>query len=165
MAGACSGSTGAIGSINAAGGVGCNSTLPREFHTSTPYASIFTIMGAPISSLELSRGSSYFVSADVSIEISGATQAAAVEVDCTLEDSPSIQDTQKAIVDVAPGEDSIGIQAATTIPLSLPIPNSPSGAMVVIFCGIPTEVPPANATITAATTIDAIQTQSNTSTS
>ena len=158
-------STGAISGVAQSGNVTCSPTLPNELGTSgsavtVPAGSTSTT----VATKSLNAGSSYLVLAYPHAVISGAS-GQHVEVDCTLSvpssstngGTPSSNTITKSLtVNVGSSSQS----EAGTIPLVLPVASATSAQTATVGC-TDTATPSTGATVTVDSTLNAIQTASN----
>jgi hypothetical protein len=111
-----------------------------------------------IASEQLSGGSNYLVTANPQINLSGNTGSTeSVEVDCTLAVGPSASATQTRTLIVDLGSSP----QAQTLSLMVPAPSSPNAVTAAVFCVYKTggSIAP---TVTASTSLNAVQTASDT---
>ncbi len=155
VTGTCSGSAGAVGSINSAGKVQCVSTPPQEFGTSSSTTVPLGSGSTAIASKTLPGGSSYLVLAYPHAQISGAS-GQQVQVDCTLSVSPSNGATLTRSLTVDLGSHA----EAGTIPLVVAAPSAADSGAASVSCSDLYSSGPAP-TVDMVTTINAIQTASN----
>jgi hypothetical protein len=145
---------GAIKSIDSGGKVQCGSTPPQELGTSSPAATL----GAgttTIATKPLAAGSSYLVLAYPHASIS-ANSGQQVTVNCTLSVSSSTAATLTRSLKVEIGAGS----QAGTIPLAVPAPSSATAPTATVGCS-EVHTGAANPNVSVASTINAIQTESN----
>lgn len=141
---------GAVQSIGLSGTVTCTPTLPNEYGTSAPPVTLGA-SSTQIATKSLPAGSSFLILAYPRATITGTTSQR-VEVDCTLS-VPSGTTTTKSLA----GSGSL----VGTIPLVLPIASATSAQAATVSC-TDTATPSTPApTVTVDTTINAIQTASN----
>ena len=151
-------SAGAIASIDSAGKVQCVAAPPQEFGTSTTTA-VTVPKGTtptPITTKSLPGNSSYLVSANPYVQISGTTPAQGVEVDCTLSVGPTSTATQTRSYTVALGADN----QASSIPLVVTAPSNPNAITATVSCA-KTFSGTTEPKVAVSTSINAIQTASN----
>jgi len=145
---------GAIKSIDSGGKVQCGSTPPQELGTSSPAATL----GAgttTIATKPLAAGSSYLVLAYPHATIS-ANSGQQVTVNCTLSVSSSTAATLTRSLKVEIGAGS----QAGTIPLAVPAPSSTTAPTATVACS-EVHTGATNPNVSVASTINAIQTESN----
>jgi hypothetical protein len=148
--------SGAIQSIGLSGTVTCTPTLPNEFGTSSPASALGT-GSTQIASESLSAGSSYLILAYPRATITGGQPAQRVEVDCTLSVPSGTTITRSLAVSAPNATDSL----VGTIPLTLPIASATSAQVATVACtDTATPSTPAPA-VSVDSTINAIQTASN----
>jgi hypothetical protein len=162
VAGPCT--AGAMQSIGQSGDVTCTPVLPNEYGSNTAATALGAI-STQVATQSLAAGSSYLVLAYPHVVIGGGTTAQRVEVGCTLSvpagsgtpppASPTTT-TKTLAVDV----NSNGHSQAGTIPLVLPVASSTSIQTATVSCTESSTGTPAP-TVTVDTTINAIQTASN----
>jgi hypothetical protein len=158
VSGNCSGPAGAIGSITNGGKVTCNSTLPDEFGTSSNPVTV-TSSATSVATRALPSGASYLVFANPYATITGTIAGQQVQVLCTLS-ADGASTTRTISVEV--GTSTRTIEQA--IPIVLPAPSpGPSAGTATLSC-IQTPTTPATPapTVTVQSTLNAIQTSSNT---
>jgi len=143
-------SAGAISSIDSAGKVQCGSTPPQEFGTSSATTTLGSGASA-VASEALPAGPSYLVLADPHAQITGGS-GAQVEVDCTLSANGASL-TRSLIVDKGANDQ------AGTIPLVLAAPSSHGAGTASVSCTKTSSG--ASPTVDVASTVNAIQTASN----
>jgi trimeric autotransporter adhesin len=155
--GNCSGSTGAIGSINNVGKVTCNSTLPDELGTSSSAVAVNSTASTVVTRA-LPSGASYLVFANPYATITGTAAGQQVQVACTLSaDGASTTRTISAEV----GASTRTIEQAIPIVLPAPSPGPSAGTAALSCTQTSTPATPAP-TVSVQSTLNAIQTASNT---
>jgi hypothetical protein len=163
VAGTCT--SGAVTSVTSTGAVACNTAPGLEYDTSA--ASAVTVpagtTATPITTEPLPGGSSYLVTANPYVHITGATAGQQVEVDCTLAVGPATTavQTRSWTIEVGPG----GLPETNSIPLVVTAPSSTNSITAGVACtrtitGAGTGTP----AVTVTTNVNAIQTASNTTT-
>jgi hypothetical protein len=157
--------SGAITSVTSTGTVTCASAPGLEFDTSsaTPVTVPTGTTATPIASEPLAGGSSYLVTANPYVHITGASPGQQVEIDCTLAVGPATTavETRSWTTEIGPG----GLPETNSIPLIATAPSSTNSITAAVACtrtitGTGTSTP----AVTVATNIDAVQTASNTTT-
>jgi hypothetical protein len=145
----------AMSSIDSQGNAQCTATGPKELSASAGATAVTT--NTPISSLTLPSGSSYLVTANPQINVSGTAAASQVNVACTLSLNPGDSSTTQTR--------SVSFQAGThdpqtaVVPLSVPAPSAANGSAAQLACSQTSTA--GTPTATVATSINAIQTASN----
>ncbi|MDX6527560.1 MAG: hypothetical protein QOI43_3071 [Gaiellales bacterium] len=148
----------AIASVDNQGAVKCNPTGPAELSTSTSSPVTLGTSATTIKSLNLAAGSPYLVSATPQLDVSNTTGTKLVTVNCTLAVAPG--DSSTTVTRSAtfqPGPDD----QMASLSLTIPAPAAGNGSSATVSC---TQSSPAGTPKTSvATSINAIQTASNTS--
>jgi hypothetical protein len=153
LAGTCT--SGAISAVDDTGKVTCSQTPPNEYG-STGQSVTLSSTQSQAGSLSLGAGSSYLVFAYPEVTVSSAAASGQVEVDCTLAGNGASV-TRSFQVHVTTTNDQ-----EQTIPLVAAIPSASSATTAALSCtskSTPTTVAPKVAVLS---TINAIQTASNT---
>lgn len=157
VAGPCT--DGAVQSIAQSGDVTCAPVLPNEYGATSPVATLPSGGGADqLTTKSLPAGSSYLALAYAHVTISASSASTQrVEVDCTLSagNAPSV--TEDLAVDASSDSHAL----AGSIPLALPVPSSAGAHTATVSCAevsIPSTPSP---TVTVDTTLNAIQTASD----
>ncbi|HTX08379.1 MAG TPA: hypothetical protein VME22_07195, partial [Solirubrobacteraceae bacterium] len=157
-------STGAISGVAQSGNVTCSPTLPDEFGTSNTAVTLGA-GSTTVATKSLPSGSSYLILAYPRAVISGAS-GQHVEVDCTLSvpssttngGTPSSNTITKSLtVNVGSSSQS----EAGTIPLVLPVASATSAQTATVSCTDTATTPSTGATVAVDSTLNAIQTASN----
>lgn len=168
VTGGCSASHGAINTIASDGSVQCTSTLPQQFATTIP-PTVLRPESPGVSTGSLPLGP-YLVLANPQFTISGGTVGSTVEVDCTLAPLAGggpieLGITKSLVVNLGSGiGQNPSIQAAGTIPLALPVlimKALPGSTTAGVSCS--DSATAGSPTVEMSGTINAIQTQSNSS--
>jgi hypothetical protein len=159
VSGACS-DTAAIGSINRSGGVKCNSTAPMEFGTSSAAVPVGAA-STTVTSKSLAAGT-YLMFAGPYASITNSSSstppiATQIQVNCTLAVPGGVSQSRSVIV--LPGGPAAHQQLA--FPLALPATIGSKGATVTLNCNQVSTPASKIATVTVTSTINAIQTASN----
>jgi hypothetical protein len=168
----------ALTSVTDTGAVTCATTLPAEYDTaSTALASVTSsTAAAAVASESLPGNASFLVTADAAIQVqSNDPSHQNVQVTCTLTAGPS---TTSAISRTTSFDLTYsGEQAATTVPLSVVVPASANAITAQVSCvrsvlfATPTTPAPVHSggavgslapTVGVSSTINAVQTASNT---
>lgn len=160
-------STGAISAVGLSGTVSCTPTLPNELGASSPSVTLGT-GSTPVVTKLLAAGSSYLVLAYPHAVITAGTASGVpqhVDVACTLSvpsssttgGTPNSNTITKSLaVDVTGGSQS----QAGTIPLTLPVSSASSAQTATVSCS-DTATPSTPPTVAVDSTLNAIQTASN----
>jgi hypothetical protein len=161
VSGTCAGNS-AIASVDNQGAVKCNPTGPGEFSTSTASPVALGPGSTSIKSLSLAAGSSYLVTASPQVNVSSIPSGAKLAVvSCTLATTPGDSSTTVTrSVSFQPGSDG----QVAPMSLTLPAPAASNGSSAGVTCTqdvLPSGIMTAPKT-TVATSINAIQTASNT---
>jgi hypothetical protein len=155
----------AIASVDNLGGVKCNPTGPAELSTATtaPVTLGTASGGTTIKSLTLGPGPSYLVTATPQLDVSKIPATAKlVTVNCTLATSPGdASTTVTRSATFQPGPDD----QMASLSLSLPAPAAGNGSTAAVTCtqAVSPSTVTTSPTTTVATSINAVQTASNTS--
>ncbi|MDQ6775552.1 MAG: hypothetical protein M3071_04870 [Actinomycetota bacterium] len=159
--------SGAVTSVTSAGAVACNAAPGLEFDTSsaTPVTVPAGTTATPIASESLAGGSSYLVSANPYVHITGASAGQGVEVDCTLAVGPATTavQTRSWTTEIGPG----ALAQTNSIPLVVTAPSSTNSITATVACTrtiTGTSTGTSTPAVTVTTNINAIQTASNTTT-
>jgi hypothetical protein len=164
VSGTCA-SNSAVASVDNQGGVKCNPTGPGEFSTTTtsPVTIGSASGGTAIKSLTLAAGSSYLVTATPQLDVSKIPATTKlVTVSCTLATTPGdASTTVTRSATFQPGPDD----QTASLALSLPAPAAGNGSTAAVSCAqtVAPSTVTTSPTTTVATSINAIQTASNTS--
>jgi hypothetical protein len=159
VTGTCTG--GAVTSVTSTGAVACNPAPGLEFDTSS--ASAVTVpAGTPatvIASEPLPGGSSYLISANPYVHITGASAGQQVQVDCTLAVGPASTavQTRSWTVEIGPG----GLPQTNSIPLVVTAPASANSITADVACAR-SSTGASSPIVSVASNINAVQTASNT---
>jgi hypothetical protein len=153
--GRCSGITGAIGSIDNAGHVTCNSTLPPELGANNPSTPVGTT-ATTLTSKQLPAGPDYLLIANPYATITSATAGQQVKVTCTL---GAAGQTQARTVSVEIGSSHQTLEQA--IPLVMPVPAQTGTSTASLSCSQASTPAAPVATVTMASTLNAIETGSD----
>jgi hypothetical protein len=145
----------AMTAIDNHGNASCAPTAPKEFGTSSASPVPVTTTSTAIASKALPGGSSYLVLANPQIDVSGASSATQVQVDCTLSLTPG--DASTTTIRGVTVQGGSGHQLAS-IPLMVPAPAVANGSTAAVNC---TRSAGGTPTVTVATAINAVQTASN----
>jgi hypothetical protein len=158
-------STGAVSAVAQSGNVTCTPTLPNEFGTSSSAVTIPAgSTSTQVATKSLPAGSSYLVLAYPHAVISGTT-GQRVEVDCTLSvpnssttgGTPSSNTITKSLaVDLVSSSQSAG-----TISLVLPVASTTSAQTATVACTNTASPSSPTPTVAVDSTLNAIQTASN----
>jgi hypothetical protein len=163
VGGACVGGSQAITSIQNTGRVTCGPTSPSEYDggQSSPVSITSATTATPITGVSLPGNSSFLVLANPQVQVSGAaTTSQHVIVNCTLAVGPSSAATQTRSVSF--DVNSSHEQQYATLPLEVPVGPSTNAQAAQVTCVSTVSGDPSKPTVTAAATIDAIQTATNT---
>ena len=148
---------GAVQSIALSGNVTCTPVLPNEYGGSVQSVTLGS-GPTPLVSKSLPGGSSYLVLAYPHVAVTGSpTNTQRVEVDCTLSASGTQSITEDLAVNLS--NDSHGL--AGSIPLALPVASSVGAQAATLTCQDQSTPSTPTPTVTVDTTINAIQTASN----
>jgi len=163
VGGACVGGSQAITAIQNTGRVTCGSTSPAEYNggQSNPVSVTSPTTTTAITGVSLPGNSSFLVLANPQVQVTGtATTAQHVIVTCTLAVGPSPASTQTRSVsfDVNSAHE---LQSAA-LALQVPVGPSSTAQAAQISCIRSVSGDASTPTVTAAATIDAIQTATNT---
>jgi hypothetical protein len=158
IAGPCT--LGAMQAISVSGSVTCTPVLPNEYGTSSAVAALPAGGGSvQIATKSLPAGSPYLVLANAHVLVAGSpTSTQGVEVDCTLSVPSGNQSTTDDLA-VDLGSDSHNL--AGSIPLALPVSTATSSQVATLSCTDQATPSASPLTVTVDTTINAIQTASN----
>jgi hypothetical protein len=155
--------SGAVTSVTTTGAVACNSAPPLEYDTSlaTPATVPAGTTATPIAGEPLPGGSSYLVTANPYVHVTGASAGQQVEIDCTLSAGPATTAIQSRSWTTEVGANAL--PQTNSIPLVVTAPSSTSAITAGVACtqeitGTGTSTP----AVTVTTNINAIQTASNT---
>jgi hypothetical protein len=174
VSGTCTGGSQAITAVQNNGKVTCGQTSPAEFNggQSDPVAITSPTTATPITGVSLGANSSYLVMANPQIAVNAASNAKGhISVNCTLAVAGSTTATQTRSVsfDVGFGVSGGGtvdatLQQSATLPLQVSVTSNASAQPAQVTCvrslgGSSIGTP----TVTAAGTVTAIQTGTNTS--
>jgi hypothetical protein len=152
VGGACAANS-AMTAIDKTGSPTCTPTAPKEFGaTSTGPITVTT--ATTIASKALPGGSSYLVLANPLVDVSGAP-GTKVQVDCTLGVTPGDASTSSTRSVTIQGDS--GHQLAS-VALMVPAPAVANGSTAQVAC---TRTSTGTPTVTVATSINALQTASN----
>ena len=153
--GRCSGITGAIGSIDNAGHVTCNSTLPPELGANNPSTPVGTT-GTTLTSKSLPAGPNYLLIANPYATITSATAGQQVKVTCTL---GAAGQTQARSISVEIGSSHQTLEQA--IPLVMPVPAQTGTSTASLTCSQASTPAAPVATVTMESTLNALETGGN----
>jgi hypothetical protein len=153
--GRCSGIAGAIGSIDRAGHVRCNSTLPPELGANNPSTPVGT-SSTSLASKSLPAGPSYLLVANPYATITSATAGQQVQVACTL---AAAGHEQSETISAEVGSAKRTLEQAVPIVLAVPAQGT-TGAATLSCKQASTPSTPAP-TVTVQSTINAIETAGN----
>jgi hypothetical protein len=162
VSGTCLAGNQAIVSIDGAGKVGCASAPPLQFGatTTSPVVVADPTTPATILTKSLPGASSYIAFATPYVQVSNGQPGQQVTVSCTLAVGPSTAATQTRTVTVA----FVGPTArdqATSIPLVVTAPSSPNTLTATVSCTRTVQGGTTTPTVNVSTSINALQTQSN----
>ncbi|HWF72723.1 MAG TPA: hypothetical protein VG186_05225 [Solirubrobacteraceae bacterium] len=156
---------GAVTSVTTTGAVACSSAPGLEFDTSssTPVTVPAGTAATAVTTEPLPGGSSYLVTANPYVHVTGATAGQQVEVDCTLAAGPATTAVQTRSWTTEIGANAL--PQTNSIPLVITVPSSANSITAGVACtrsitGTETTTP----AVTVSTNINAIQTASNTTT-
>lgn len=137
----------AVSTVDGAGNVTCNATLPAEIGTGTAATTVGTT-AATVASAPLPGGPSYMIMANPQADVTAASGQ--VRVDCTLAAGSSTQ-TRSVTFQGGATPHQLG-----SMPLTITVPSAVNGSTATVSC---LETPPAGvpATVTVTTNINAIQ--------
>ena len=154
-------SSGAVSAVGLSGTITCTPTLPNELGTNASAVTLGTSSSTPVASKSLPSGSSFLVLAYPHVVIADAPlPSQQVEVDCTLSvpGGASNSITKSLIVNFG---STTSLSQAGTIPLALPVASATSAQTATVSC-TDTATPSTPApTVAVDSTINAIQTASN----
>jgi hypothetical protein len=119
--GTCTGSTGAIGSIQSNGKTTCNSTLPQEVGTTNTVAVPTALTN--VASVPLPAGASYLALANPTAKVTVTGASERVSISCTLTVGANTQ-TRSATI---PGTGASGTESDISIPLMVAGPSGTAG--------------------------------------
>jgi hypothetical protein len=148
----CAGTTGAIGSIDNAGHVTCNPTLPSELGTSAGPVPVGTTATA-VATKALPAGPNYLVIANPYATITGSSAGQRVDVSCTLA-ADGASTTRTVTVEV--GSSTRPLQQA--IPIVLPAPGQATAGTAELDCSQASTPAAPTPTVTVQATLNALQT-------
>lgn len=156
-------SSGAVTSVTSTGAVACNAAPGAEFDTSS--ATAVTIASGTsataVASEPLPGGSSYLVSANPYVKVTGAAPGGQVEVSCTLSAGPATTATETRSWTAEIGTGSL--PETNSIPLEVTAPASTSSINAGVGCTWQSSGGTGAANpVTVTSNINAIQTASNT---
>jgi hypothetical protein len=165
VGGTCTAGSQAITSVLDTGKVTCGTTLPSEYDTASPALASITssTQAAAVASETLPGNNSFLVTANPNVQVqSNAAGAQNVQVTCVLSAGPSTSSTQSrtAAFDLNYKGDS----ESASIPLSVVVSPSGSSITAQVSCVRTTAPSSATPTVGVTTSINALQTASNTST-
>ena len=163
VGGACVGGSQAITSIQNTGRVTCGPTSPAEYNGGQPNpVSIASPTSATtITGVSLPGNSSFLVLANPEVQVNAAASTSQhVIVTCTLAVGPSPASTQTRSVSL--DVNSSHEEQFATLPLQVPVGPSASAQTAQITCVSSVSGDNSKPTVTAAATINAIQTATNT---
>lgn len=163
VSGACVGASQAISSIQNSGKVTCTPTSPTEWGGGQPNAVAITSPTASttVTGISLPPNSSYLVIANPQVSASGTvTTPQQVVVTCTLSvgQSTSATQTRTVSLDLSASNE----QQSATLPLQVPVGPSSTAQTAQIACVRSVTGDSSTPTVTAAGTVEAIQTATNT---
>jgi hypothetical protein len=142
----------AVGSVSAAGAVGCSATLPRGYDRGS--STIRLASGRQlIATKALVGGSSFVAISYAEVTVKGKVPGQAVQVGCTL-DASGAATTGSLTFEVGRHTRT----QAATIPLVLPVRRTPGATSVALRCSDLLSPSAPAATVSVKTTIDAVQT-------
>jgi hypothetical protein len=153
--GRCAGTTGAIGSIDNAGHVTCNSTLPTELGTTSAPVPVGTA-ATPVATKALPAASNYLVTATPYATITSSTPGQQVRVSCTL-GANGVSATRTIEVEVGASKQPL----EQAIPITLPAPSRASAGTGALSCSQASTPPAPVPTVTVQSTLNALQTATN----
>ena len=151
VSGTCASGT-AIGTINQVGKVTCNNALPSEFGTTNNTATV-TSTAATVTSVALPTGASYLAFANPTATVTSGGSAQHVTVTCTLTVASNTQ-TRSATIDTT---GTSGDTSTASIPLQAAGPSGTGS----VSCANSVAGPGAAPATSVTSTINAIQTASN----
>jgi hypothetical protein len=156
VSGVCTG--GAVTSVANTGAVTCGTAPGTDLITSNPSAVPVGSGNTAIDSESLPAGSAYLVTANPQISLAAITGTSeSVTVSCTLAAGSSASAVQTRTLTVQLGANA----HADTIPLTVAAPSSPSAIASGLICSYSTSGS-TTPTVTATTSINALQTASDT---
>jgi hypothetical protein len=151
----------AISAVATTGKVTCAATAPGEFDvTGTPVALTSSSTATTIASEALAGGSSYLVSATPYVQVTGTAGDQQVAVTCRLAVGPTTgaMQTRSVTVDLATTHET----EATSIPLVVPAPSNSTSIVAGVTCVRSVTGGGTDPTVDVSTTINALETSSNT---
>ena len=153
--------TGAVTSVTATGAVACNSAPGLEYDTGSaaPVNVPAGTTATAVASEALPGGSSYLVSANPYVHITGATAGQQVEVDCTLAVGPATTAVQTRSWTLEIGANAL--PETNSIPLIATAPTSANSITATVAC-TREFTGGSSPTVTVSSNINAVQTASNT---